>query len=242
MVMALPQRTPSWYEDDRRPDDGAGAGEPLVSIGYPELFGVDDLDEDEPWCVDHDDGMDVMTTRALRAALAAGTLSWSTKVWRDGNGFWHEIGELPELVGEAAFDWQPAEPSYDPTDEIDEEPVEHSTIRRVKQPSLGPAAERAAGGRAAAEAIAALPSLEVVLVALAMLLLPTAGYLAARLVDGQPAQTPHVRTTVDDLGQRLAGHSLSLPVLPFPSPAIAPRPAVTYVVPHPSRPHWPHRR
>jgi hypothetical protein len=232
--MALPQRTPSWVLDEARQDRDS-SGEPLISIGYPELFGVDEVDPDEPWCVDHGDGMAVMSTAQIRAALATGEMCCSTKVWRDGNGFWHEIGELPELVGEAAYERQPAEPSLEPRDSLADEPVERSTIRRVRRSSWEPlaAGEPTKGSRAAA--MAAVSSLKVALVALALLLLPTAGYVAARIVGGQEGGTP-LRAKAADLGDRLVRHELALPIQPFPKGAFGPRPAVTYVVPHPTRP------
>ncbi|MBW2456786.1 MAG: hypothetical protein JRI68_19875 [Deltaproteobacteria bacterium] len=234
--MALPQRTPSWVQNESRHDDRGGSAEPLISIGYPELFGVDEVDEDEPWCVDHGNGMDVMSTARVRAALAAGELSFETKVWRDGNGFWHEIGELPELVGEVAYERQPSEPSVYPSDSLEEEPVEQSTIRRVRRSSWDPLAADEPGDSSRAAAIATVPSLKVALVALALLLLPSAGYLAARVVGGHETGTPPLRAKADDLGDRLVRHELTVRIQPFPNGSLGPRPAVTYVVPPPTRP------
>ncbi len=233
--MALPQRTPSWYPEQSPPDDRLGSGEPLISVGYTELFGSDEAGDDEPWCVDRGDGMDVMSSGRVRAALAAGELSSATKVWRDGNGFWHEIGELPELVGDAAYERPHAEPSLEPRDSLAYEPVEQSTIRRVRRPSWEPLAA-ADGARPRAAAIASLPSLKVALVALALLLLPSAGYLAARVVGGDERERPPLRAKVADLGDRLVQHELTLRIQPFPRGSLGPRPTVTYVVPHPTRP------
>ena len=86
-------------------------------------------------------------------------------------------------------------------------------------------------------AIVAGSSLKVVLVALALLLLPAAGYLAARLVEpGRPAGVP-LRRVTDDLGDRLARQELPVPRLPLFGSLGDTRPAgaPSFVVPHPAR-------
>ncbi len=50
------------------------------------------------WAVDYPDGQDRELTQAqIQRELAAGTISYSTLVWRDGMDEWLELGQVPEL-------------------------------------------------------------------------------------------------------------------------------------------------
>ena len=54
--------------------------------------------EREKWCVDDGRAITCMTTRELSHALVEGRITPETRVWRDGFGHWHPIGDLCQLV------------------------------------------------------------------------------------------------------------------------------------------------
>jgi len=63
-------------------------------------------DEETPWCVDYGDGIEVLSTSALRDALARGRVKHETKVWRDGHPCWQPVAEFPELRDRRSW-WGP---------------------------------------------------------------------------------------------------------------------------------------
>lgn len=105
---------------------------------------------EERWCVDHGEGMEVMSAPAIRAALESGRLRPSQRVWRDGHACWQPIadfGELmpadlaPERAGrldltrlDEAFDW-----AFGRLDDDEAEVPERSGPRRIRRPAPSPA-------------------------------------------------------------------------------------------------------
>ncbi|WP_437936726.1 hypothetical protein [Sorangium sp. So ce341] len=53
--------------------------------------------ESRPWCVDHGDWLEAMSTVALWRALELGELPHSTRVWREGLECWTPAGEVKAL-------------------------------------------------------------------------------------------------------------------------------------------------
>ncbi|XXX75637.1 hypothetical protein WMF30_49100 [Sorangium sp. So ce134] len=53
--------------------------------------------ESRPWCVDHGDWLEAMSTVALWRALEVGELPHSTRVWREGLECWTPAGEVKAL-------------------------------------------------------------------------------------------------------------------------------------------------
>ncbi len=76
--------------------------------GYVEVeLELEEETEDEvDWCVDHGSAMEVLTTAALRDAIAKGRVKDDTKVWRDGHPCWQPVADFPEL-GDRRSWWGP---------------------------------------------------------------------------------------------------------------------------------------
>lgn len=214
--MALPQRTPSWHGDAFNSDELCAHDEPLISVRYPELFGVDEPEDSEPWCVDRGDVIDVMSTARIREAIASGELSRATKVWRDGSGFWLPIAELSELVGDVGFECEWREPSHTPDDETGETAPEQSCIRRRPGASCGQAWDRGGIDETRRSAVAVAALFKAALVALALVLLAGAGTVAARMVAAPVAPMTPLRCGVAILGERLDRRDLTIRIQPFP--------------------------
>ncbi|AUX47821.1 hypothetical protein SOCE26_093450 [Sorangium cellulosum] len=58
---------------------------------------AEELPESKPWCVDHGDWLEAMSTVALWRALEAGALPHATRVWREGLECWTPAGEVKAL-------------------------------------------------------------------------------------------------------------------------------------------------
>ncbi|WP_437952122.1 hypothetical protein WME98_16250 [Sorangium sp. So ce296] len=58
---------------------------------------ADEPAESRPWCVDHGDWLEAMSTVALWRALELGELPHSTRVWREGLECWTPAGDVKAL-------------------------------------------------------------------------------------------------------------------------------------------------
>ncbi|WP_437811256.1 hypothetical protein [Sorangium sp. So ce1078] len=58
---------------------------------------VEEPTESKPWCVDHGDRLEAMSTVELWRALELGELPHSTRVWREGIECWTPAGEVKAL-------------------------------------------------------------------------------------------------------------------------------------------------
>ncbi|AUX37140.1 MULTISPECIES: DUF4339 domain-containing protein [Sorangium] len=59
--------------------------------------GAEEPTESKPWCVDHGDWLEAMSTVELWRALELGELPHSTRVWREGLECWTAAGEVKAL-------------------------------------------------------------------------------------------------------------------------------------------------
>jgi hypothetical protein len=230
-LMALPQRRPSWHQHDLG-GDLCTHDEPLISVGTPELVGVPQPEDSEPWCVDQGDGIHVMSTSGLRAALAAGELSSATKVWRDGNGFWLPIAEQAELVGDLGFECEGRQSSPHPDEETWDTAPEPSRIRRRQGGGLSTAWDSDDRDGACQGARGAAPLIKAAVVALALMLLSGVGYVAARMVPAPTVRRPPLRSVAVSLDVRLDHRELTVRLQPFPSWHPGSRRLCTFAVPN----------
>jgi len=62
-----------------------------------------DAEDEANWCVDYGASMEVLSTGALREAIAQGRVKDDTKVWRDGHPCWQPVADFPELRGRRSW-------------------------------------------------------------------------------------------------------------------------------------------
>ncbi|AUX26524.1 hypothetical protein SOCEGT47_070930 [Sorangium cellulosum] len=70
---------------------------PTMPVSSHTSIVADEPPESKPWCIDHGDWLEAMSTVALWRALEMGELPPSTRVWREGLECWTPAGEVKAL-------------------------------------------------------------------------------------------------------------------------------------------------
>lgn len=91
--MGAAERVAQWA------DEGAGAGDfeftgAVPRVSYEDWADVGAAEPDTRWCVDDGASIACLTSRELWDAVTAGRVSTEVRVWREGFGHWHALGEI----------------------------------------------------------------------------------------------------------------------------------------------------